>query len=212
MRLGFIIGIVLVGVAAAGWWLYDRSWLLSDVSGRHASPAAIADTVTGYSRTQLEEMGKAEIDMRFDKFEDKTFVPPSVSYVRVEYLASRVDKPFPKIYVADGLFPADAPMLESVLTVTPKAMRLTLLRASNLPCQPDSANMKAGADRFEVLLRPSRGQLRRCLIPKETGCRFIDALRRQTAGEVIGDASLPLSEMDSLQRRISCPTASLLPW
>ncbi len=213
MRFLQLIGFVIIcWAAAAGWWLYDRGLSAPDILRAHIHPIVIADEATTYSPSQLEQMRDTSPDMRHDYGLDKTFAPAHITYVRVEYLASRVDKPFPKIYVADAAFPYNKWTLESVLVTKPEAMQQVMSRAESLPCAPDSGNARAGTDRFEILIRPANQHLERCLVSKTTGCSFLDAERRLTEVNAVGDAEYPLSEMEELRSRVDCPKLPALSW
>lgn len=202
-----ILALLLGGAAFAGWVLFNYgvewSW-----DAPHGHPATVADTTTEYSLSQLQEAGKADLRAIPDHnpFEDKSYVPPQISYVRFEFLASRVDKPFPKIFVADQAFPYNMWSLESVLAVRSDAMRQVLSSTGDLSCSADSAT-SIGVDRVEVLVRPAHASLKRCLISKADGCKYLDRLQRLIAGRIIGEAALPLDEMRELHARMECPTS-----
>ena len=196
------------GIDAFGW--------LGRRNGEIA-PVAIADSTKTYSivqRAQLERPdelpmphGDAELADWAAHYDDKTYVPPSVSYVRVEYLASAVEKPYPKIFFADQSFPTDTMMLENVAIVKPAAMVKILSSAENLSCDPNSAVSVGRTDQVEILIRSANKTLKRCLLSIKAGCKYMTQLSRLTH-EIKGNDSEYLPELES---RLACPTSSW-PW
>jgi hypothetical protein len=148
--------------------------------------------------------GEAELADWAAHYGDKTYVPPSVSYVRVEYLASAVEKPYPKIFFAEQSFPTDAMMLENVAIVKPAAMAKILSSAEALSCDPNSATSGVRTDQVEVLMQSSNKTLKRCLLSIPTGCKYMTQLNHLTH-ELKGNDSEYLPE---LEHRLACPISS----
>lgn len=196
------------GVDPFGW--------LGRSNGKIA-PVTIADTAKTYSivqRAQLERPdelpmphGDAELADWAAHYDDKTYVPPSVSYVCVEYLASAVEKLYPKIFYAEQSFPTDTIMLENVAIVKPAAMAKILSSADHLSCDPSSSVLEKWTDQVEILIRPANKTLKRCLLSIKAGCKYMTRLSRLTH-EINGNVSEYLPE---LERRLACPNSSW-PW
>jgi hypothetical protein len=221
MKRILITLLLAIGVLGSiGGHLYCNGLGLFDWFGRlqgQIAPVTIADNTKNYSviqRAQLENSGKlpmptseAELTNWAAHSEDKAYVPPSISYVRVEYLASQVEKPYPKIFFAEQSFPTDTMMLENVAIVKQAAMTKILSSADNLSCEANSGTLSGRSDQVEVLMRPANRPLKRCLLSIKAGCRYLTRLRRLTY-ELKGEASEHL--LPGLQSRLACP-ASLLP-
>lgn len=152
--------------------------------------------------------GDAELADWAAHYDDKTYVPPSVSYVRVEYLASAVEKPYPKIFFAEQSFPTDMMMLENVAIVKPTAMAKILSSANHLSCDPNSSMPEKWTDQMEILIRPANNPLKRCLLSIKAGCRYLMRLQHLTH-DLKGEQSKYL--LPNLERRLACP-ASSWPW
>ncbi len=218
MKRILIIVLLAIGILGGiGGYLYYSPF---DWFGRlhgQIAPVTIADNTKKYSaiqRAEVEKSGKlpmpmseAELTNWAAHFEDKTYVPASISYVRVEYLASQVEKPYPKIFLAEQSFPTDTMMLENVAIVKQAAMTKILSSADSLSCKASSGTLIGMSDKVEVLMRPANRPLKRCLLSVKAGCRYLTRLRHLTH-ESKSEASEHL--LSGLQSRLACPV-SLLP-
>lgn len=205
MKVKLTIGLVLLTLASGGWWLYNDRAFIPKIHSPHSRPVIILDNVKEYSLVQLAQANNLMPDINHDWAADKTFIPPPVSYIRIEYLASEVEKPLSKIYVADQAFPYNVWIMEAVLVTKLPRMQQLLYTTNKLPCALDSGSSEAGADQFEILLRSGKGPLKRCLISFEAGCKYIHSIGKLPRADLIGDPSYPLSELVGLEHRIECP-------
>ena len=207
---------VLAGVAG---YLYVSGIDPANWFGRHngkTAPVSITDTTKNYSyvqRLQLERPDEPFPHTDAERQEwvnsdNRTYVPPEISYVRVEYLASKVDKPYPKIFFADLNFPTDIWMLENVAVVKPATISSVLSSADALACEPNSAVLGKWTDQMEILIRPANKPLKRCLLSVKSGCRYLMRLHFLTS-ELKGNKDEYL--LPEIEHRLDCPTL-LWPW
>lgn len=196
--------LLILLAAAAGWLALNRG---VESPANPFPPAVIADTVTDYSPAQLWQPSKGPSDMLHDFASDRTYVPHAISYIRLEYLASEVTKPYPKLFVADAAFPANRWIVEQVTVVDPKTMPPVFSSAADLPCARDSGDLTAGADRFEIRIHKGSGPLQRCLVSFATGCRYIGTLRVLTGHAQKPSEYEPESDLAFVERASKCPKA-----
>ncbi|MGA9658726.1 MAG: hypothetical protein WBQ60_06475 [Asticcacaulis sp.] len=209
MKITRSIAVVSVGVgviAVAGGLLYAQGGIIPKIfhnNSHYNHGIMIADNVTRYSPAQLQQLSR-EVPVRYDYAAGKSYVPPSVNYIRVEYLASHETKSFPKIFIADKAFPYNPWIMESVWVVTSIRMRKILRYADDLNCSSDSGDLRAGMNRVEVLLREGDQHLRRCLISRKAGCKYLHSLYKIPPTDLVDDSSSPKSELEVLKNGMGC--------
>ena len=199
----------LVAGLALGWWgLFDLGLLPALRLGRpqSASAAIIPDTATTYSHGQLLYAGREGYDLSHarDYFEQPTYIPRPLTYVRLAFIASVVEKPYTVFYFTGAPIPVSAFGFETNIAVKPATLNHLFNAAGSLPCAPNSNDLKIrGGDVFDVRRRGPDGIVRRCIIPKTLGCAFL----RQTANYLhVMDSRQEnafLSIADT-QRRVDC--------
>lgn len=211
--------VLLLAIATGGaWYAYQYGYRLPDRPDWHKgliAPVAISDPVASYSLIQKYQIerpdrpfpdGKAETNEWVAHSEDKSFVPHGLRYVRVEYLASQVEKPYPKIFFAEQDFPTDIWTLEDVVVVKPGTMVKILSSAESLSCEPNSGVQTERTDQVEVLMRSADKQLKRCLLNSSSGCQYLNRLH-QLARELNDTRGFD----PELEQRMKC-SAFLRPW
>ncbi len=205
--IGRILGLVVVAaVGFAVWWSYDAGlWRAPPVGLAAHSNSAVVDThATAYSPGQLLGPSHLTVGMTHRYWEDETFIPVPDTYVRLEFLASHVEKPFPVLYVIDRPEPMNIWRFEFEIEARPQAIGQFQRLAGDLSCDPRSGDMTAtDNDLFEVRWRGPGEPLRRCLISRAAGCDYLRKVRvrLQLIDQMAADKRDELSE---LQTMMSC--------
>ncbi len=206
-----IIGTVLALAAIAAlqvvaWWGCDAGLWRAPSFGPAAKPhSAVVDThATAYSPGQLLGPSHLTVGMTHRYWEDETFIPVPDTYVRLEFLASHVEKPFPVLYVIDRPEPMNIWRFEFEIEARPQAIGQFQRLAGDLSCDPRSGDMTAtDNDLFEVRWRGPGEPLRRCLISKEAGCDYLRRVRVRL--ELIDREDYRFKDtMQELQGRMGC--------
>ena len=190
MKRILIALLLLISMAASGWLLYQNGFTFPNRLGNqdgHIPPVAIADTATAYTLAQRENLEKSRphgLDpVWIDHFEDRSFVPPPINYVRLEYYPRSQEKMLSKIFLADSSFPINLWDEEYVAIVKTHTIRSVLTGMENLNCESNSNDLNAHVERLEILLRSSESQLKRCLLRHGAACRFMRHIKWQTLSD-----------------------------
>ncbi len=197
----------IVAAVFVGWYLLFDLGLAPGLSAGefHDAPAAvIQDKATTYSPGQLVAGGKEKFDVSVDYFEQPTFIPHGIDYVRLTFLARTVDKPYMIFYFTDKPVVVSAFGFERNVVVKPATLGHLFNAVHPLSCASNSSDPDVANDGFDITRRGPDGITRRCLIPKDVGCTLLR--RTKTYLEVFEAARKDdIEEVTDTLKRTACP-------
>jgi len=209
----FLVCLGLLGLlSVVGWQLFELQFLSLPFEGHKAAqPATIRSTAFAFSPAQqLSAGGNARYLDTHDYAADETFVPAPTKYVRLEFLASVVERPFQIFFFSDRPFPVNSFRFEFDVPVSPAITGHVLHDAQKLSCTTGSGDMAIRNDLFDVRYRDEDNIVHRCVISKKDGCAFLK--RSRIYLQLFAHPSREtISEMVDLERRAAC-NQTLLDW